>query len=1327
MADGIRPTLAGTAPTRPDGANDPDVSPWLIGDVILGTYEVRRVFAAGGMGLVYQVRHRGWGLDLAVKRPRPEFFRTDAHRADFEREAETWAGLGLHPHVATCHYVRRIDGVPCVFAEFAPGGSLADHLRAGPLDPAAALDAAIQTAWGLDHAHGRGLIHQDVKPANLLVTDDFAGHTNEPRTTVPEGDRAISEWEAGGPLTVKVTDFGLAAARAAMESGSAARGYGRTVLVAGAGLFTPEYAAPEQFAGTALTRRADVWALSVTLLELLTGRRPAVGPAAPDLLASVDQRGWPPGLFDLLRDGLAADPDARPRDMTEVAARLGEAYRRLTGAGYPRRQPRPAGLDLDAKNNRAVSLADLGKPAEAEELWAEVLRAERDHPEAGYNLGLARWRSGRATFEEVIAELKEMAAAFPDDARPTILAAHVHLESGDPHAAELALGASAGTEADALRETIRARMGSLPRQVWVGEHPDGANAIVWAGDRHVITTGYNGSLRVWDADTGRLIHVLTGPPNLHGVVGSRDGRLALTGSACGGVPLGELILWDLTTGQPKWRREFPSSAAMDIEVFVVPLAMDADAAVSEHDGTLQVWKGGILAAEVPNAGHTAAVGGAVVTLARRDGWKPQGEVKAASPVTPTPRDDQTVLRVWDLPNLAPVNEFAIGQNVHDLSVTTDGRFAFGRVKERLYTWNLETGEERPGPPPGATGFTVSLGGPVEHSNYFVTLRQAATDRPVSVFLPHGQAQIPAAVVGPRDRLATIAGGGAVSVWKLDRAAEPYTAPPAVCVARRSESVAAAEQTCDETLAAAREAMDRQDWVAAADLVRAARQQPGSDRRADALALWGELSGHLARGKYRRGWWADALAVPGVRDLAASRDGRRVATVRSDGLTLWDIPTGRVIGKSEFPKTCAVAMTADGVTAFTASGRMGEDLWLTALDMVAWRDLWCIPLPPLAVSITELRLSGDGRVLFSVQGDQSVRRWDSATGELLATYTGRLGGVRAVAPSEDGSWFAAVDANGAAHVVDAATGRSRRTLVRTHAKAVAVAGRLVLVGRAPHEMTPGETKAPLPPDEVLTLWDAGMGARVRSLVGPLTGADHVALSRDGGLAVAGYGEAAAVWDATGGEFLRSFPAVGDRIEAVAAVNDLRRVMAAAGDAVRLWDLDWELADHPPAPRPVPEPIVWDKHFERFRLTVREPRPGEPPDAPPREQEPVSLWASKLVLTEDGLYRGRFDGPRALLHPLAEITGVEVLRRSNRWAGALIGVALLGALLGYRELPGWWAWAAVGVGGLLLVLGMAAWRQPLLVVRTTVGMLRYEIPDTNEDAEAFAASVRLAAGV
>lgn len=102
---------------------------WRRGDLILDLYEVLDVVRTGGMGLVHRVRHHGWDIDLAVKTPRRALVRSPDAIRDFEREAEVWVGLGLHPHIANCVYVRTLDGVPRVFAEWADGGSLAEAVR----------------------------------------------------------------------------------------------------------------------------------------------------------------------------------------------------------------------------------------------------------------------------------------------------------------------------------------------------------------------------------------------------------------------------------------------------------------------------------------------------------------------------------------------------------------------------------------------------------------------------------------------------------------------------------------------------------------------------------------------------------------------------------------------------------------------------------------------------------------------------------------------------------------------------------------------------------------------------------------------------------------------------------------------------------------------------------------------------------------------------------------------------------------------------------------------------------------------------------------------
>ena len=143
---------------------------WQPGEIVLGLYEVLGVLGQGGMGRVYRVRHRGWGLDLAVKAPLPAILEAAGGADLFENEAETWVNLGLHPHVVTCYYVRRAFGLPLVFAELADGGSLLDAIRRRRLTSAEAiLDVAIQAAWGLHYAHEQGLVHRDVKPANVLA------------------------------------------------------------------------------------------------------------------------------------------------------------------------------------------------------------------------------------------------------------------------------------------------------------------------------------------------------------------------------------------------------------------------------------------------------------------------------------------------------------------------------------------------------------------------------------------------------------------------------------------------------------------------------------------------------------------------------------------------------------------------------------------------------------------------------------------------------------------------------------------------------------------------------------------------------------------------------------------------------------------------------------------------------------------------------------------------------------------------------------------------------------------------------------------------------
>jgi serine/threonine protein kinase len=364
---------------------------WEVGDVILGIYEIKELHEGGGMGVVYRVHHRKWGMDLAVKTPRPSFFRDEAQKERFTRECETWISLGMHPHIASCYYVRRLGGIPRVFAEYVAGGSLRDwiddrRLYAGGSEKALEriLDVGIQMAWGLQHAHHTDLIHRDVKPANVLL-------------------------DAHG--TAKITDFGLAKAIEGLDGPCSS---GNDIMVSAA-FMTPAYCSPEQAARQRLSPLTDVWSWAVSILEMFVGEvcwRSGIG--APEVLKSLDELEkkdasiprLPLELRGLLNQCLAFETTARPTNFEIVVEALQRIYHSVIGKEHARRTPELVELQADALNNRAVSFLDLDRAPDSEKLLLDALACDPTHVEATYNYHLLLWRSGRVTDAAVINALE---------------------------------------------------------------------------------------------------------------------------------------------------------------------------------------------------------------------------------------------------------------------------------------------------------------------------------------------------------------------------------------------------------------------------------------------------------------------------------------------------------------------------------------------------------------------------------------------------------------------------------------------------------------------------------------------------------------------------------------------------------------------------------------------------------------------------------------------------------------------------------------------------------------------------------------------------------
>ena len=308
--DSDRGDDSGTVRLPIDEASSPDDDRPLVPDLPIGTrlgnHVVREVIGRGGMGTIYGAEDTQLGRPVAIK-VLPGAATTGSRAVDrFLQEARAAARL-RHPNVVTIHEIGRHEGHVYLVMEALPGGSMADACREGLLPWREATEAIAQACRGLEAAHRAGLIHRDVKPANLLRDEDG---------------------------TVKVSDFGLA---------KLVDGLGSHLTQTGKVLGTPAFMSPEQCQAEAVDLRTDIYALGATYYALLTGKAPfddstsgpkvmfahCYGPV-PDPRQLV--AGVPAACAAIVRRAMAKAPADRYPDAAAMRAALESALR---GDGVP--------------------------------------------------------------------------------------------------------------------------------------------------------------------------------------------------------------------------------------------------------------------------------------------------------------------------------------------------------------------------------------------------------------------------------------------------------------------------------------------------------------------------------------------------------------------------------------------------------------------------------------------------------------------------------------------------------------------------------------------------------------------------------------------------------------------------------------------------------------------------------------------------------------------------------------------------------------------------------------------------------------------------------
>lgn len=276
---------------------DTDNRTGLEGQTLGGRYHIEAALGQGGMGTVYRATDVRLERPVAIKTLNERLRADDEARRLFIKEARQMAALS-HPHLAAVHDVTTLDGHQLMVTELVDGASLEHWLsQHGPLSVDDALVVAYQMAIAVAYLHDEGVIHRDIKPANAMLED------------------------GGG---IKLIDFGLARSlEELMAKGTQVRG-------------TPAYMAPEQVDGTGPGSATDVYQLTVTFYELLTGQLPA-DPDGGNMLAYIaadnepitnHRTDLPRPLVDLIHAGFDPAPDKRPDTRTLCDELAGLYYER---------------------------------------------------------------------------------------------------------------------------------------------------------------------------------------------------------------------------------------------------------------------------------------------------------------------------------------------------------------------------------------------------------------------------------------------------------------------------------------------------------------------------------------------------------------------------------------------------------------------------------------------------------------------------------------------------------------------------------------------------------------------------------------------------------------------------------------------------------------------------------------------------------------------------------------------------------------------------------------------------------------------------------------
>jgi len=1174
---------------------------WEVGDIIDGRFEVTAIIGRGGMGIVYKVHHLEWKLDLAVKMPLVYLVADDVSKARFIREAQTWVDLGMHPNIVQCWYVRELGGIPRVFMDYVSGGSLKDWISEGKITPGEwdrILDLIIQACDGLGYGHKHGVVHRDVKPANMLLSG-----WNELFVT----DFGIVKREDVGDVREKTPGN---------SSGAGDRQH--TITMAGSQLGTPEYGAPEQWSKTEhVDARADIYALGGMLFEVCCGRRPfddgSQGEPVQVLIGrhlstpAPDPREFnkdvPNSLAEVILRCLAKNPKERPQSMSALRETLAKAYREIVGKSYRRPVPKAADLRSEALNNRAVSLLDLGKKKEAFGAWKEALKQDPYHPESVYNTALLEWIEGTIADDTVVNRLE---AIKRTSSHFNLYLGLVHLERAAADEAERELAEAAKDPKLAMSSILWQALGdvrmaqekydeaekayqralmlipgdfeTLQRQtfaqtktrqqgnqiifpwqhcsrIFEGRHEkDVTDVAVTPAGRFIVSGSRDNTLVLWDLATAKYLRTYDRYRKaITALAITPDGRFIVSASDdC------TLWLWDFATA--KYLRIFEGHKKDVTSVAVTPDGRFVGS--GSQDKTLRLWNLETAKALRIFKGHTGAVNAVAMT--------PNGRFIISA-------SDDTTLRLWDLVTTECLRIFKGHTGaVNAVAMTPNGRFIIsGSDDTTLSLWDLATAKRLQtfkGHKEGVTAVAVTPDGNFAVSGSFdSTLRlwKLTMAKCFRTFDGH-EKRITSVAITPDGRFAVSGSEDkTLRLWTLETGAQRHKATIQVCRQRNLEELQSSTERFRKWMTLAKTACKNGKAVTGYKYLTQARAISGYERAPESLALNAGIGKILPRKNLQGQWLLRTFKGhdEGVTAVAITPDGRFVVSGSDDStLRLWDLATMKGLRTFEGHKkgVTTVAITPDG--RFIVSG--SEDSTLRLWDLATAKCLRVYKGHKLGV--TSVAVPPYGQFIVSGSKDKTLRLWNPATAKCLQTFKGHKNSITTVAITPDKRFVVSGCSGRDLWLWDLSTAKRLLTF-KGHKKGVAT------VGVAQN----GQLAISGSKDNSLRLWEIASGKCLGTFKDHEDWITSVAITPDARFVFSGSKDATLrLWNCLTGECVWIFEGHRLGVTAVALTLDARFVVSGSDDrTLKLWELDWELD-----PNETSGPVI-EEHTKSTRFTNR----------------------------------------------------------------------------------------------------------------------------------------------